>query len=100
LELLKLAALWTGVEAEPGVGTKTTRGEVVLATALREGSAIPASAKAQTGGEVAPASLTQRAEDARGAGTFAGGIGVASHGVWAIATGHRSDTSLAAPVKP
>jgi hypothetical protein len=71
-------------------------GRVVLAPALRERSAIAAPAKARTGDEVAPASLSQRAEEAR----FAGGIGAAGHGVGAIATGHRSDASLAAPVKP
>jgi hypothetical protein len=100
LELLKLVALRSGVESEAGIRRETTCGEVILATALGEGSTIAASADTRAGGEVAPASLTQRAEEARGASTFASGIGTTSHGDGTIALRHGGDTSLAAPVEP
>jgi hypothetical protein len=84
MELLELAALRAGVEPKPGVRGKATLGGLVLAPALREGSVIATPTKARTGGGVSPASLTNRAEEAR----LAGGIRAAGHGD-GVATGNR-----------
>jgi hypothetical protein len=111
LELLEvvLVALRPGIEPEAGTRCKTARGEAILSTALGEASIIAASAVMRTGGvvsvEIATASFTLLAEEARGSGTSAIGIRIprrrpTSHGVETITSRCEGDATLAAPVKP